>query len=167
MKKNKGFTLIELLVVIAIIGVLASVVLASLNSARNKAADVAVKSNLANARAQAEIFYDSNGNSYVGTADTATDVCYSTASVGTPAVKGINPNVLAATQASQGASGTVNITDATAENATGAGSGVCYSAAGTWVAQAPLKSSGYWCVDYTGTSEPNASLLAGGALKCP
>ncbi|MDZ4260226.1 MAG: type II secretion system protein, partial [Candidatus Sungbacteria bacterium] len=32
MKKNRGFTLIELLVVIAIIGVLASVVLASLNT---------------------------------------------------------------------------------------------------------------------------------------
>jgi len=71
--QNKGFTLIELLVVIAIIGILASVVLASLNSARDKGADAAIKSNLNNARAQAELFYDNHNRKYTGVCDSTTD----------------------------------------------------------------------------------------------
>lgn len=61
---KRGFTLIELLVVIAIIGILASVVLASLNTARDKGEDAAIKSNLNNIRAQAEIVYDDDGRTY-------------------------------------------------------------------------------------------------------
>ena len=67
MNTKKGFTLIELLVVIAIIGILSSVVLASLNTARGKGADAAVKEDLNNIRAQAEIVYDNaSPNSYAG-----------------------------------------------------------------------------------------------------
>lgn len=66
-KYSKGFTLIELLVVIAIIGILSSVVLASLNTARNKGSDAAAKAGFAQIRNQAEIYYDSQSSpSYTG-----------------------------------------------------------------------------------------------------
>lgn len=64
-KEEEGFTLIELLVVIAIIGILSSVVLASLNSARAKGSDAAVKSEVSSIKAEGAIFYDTN-NTYVG-----------------------------------------------------------------------------------------------------
>lgn len=46
LKQNKAFTLIELLVVVAIIGILASVIIASLNSAREKGKIATIKSTL-------------------------------------------------------------------------------------------------------------------------
>ena len=59
---SKGFTLIELLVVIAIIGVLSTVVLASLNSARTKAKNAAATSAFAQIEIAAQMDYNDNGN---------------------------------------------------------------------------------------------------------
>lgn len=134
-----GFTLIELLVVIAIIGILASVVLASLNTARNKGADAAIKSDVDSARAQAELYYDANGatNGY-------TNVC--TGSVGS--VKGI-----AAMKAAASSAGSASV--------------VCNSSASAWVLSAQLKSTTqYWCTDNTGTSTATSTQVAGTNTTC-
>jgi len=136
--KSKGFTLIELLVVIAIIGILSSVVLASLNSARDKGNDAAVKSNLSGARAQAELYYDSQ------TTRTYSGVCTASA-----ANNGISGAITAATNASTG----------TAD---------CDASATAWAADAPISVSGkYWCVDSTGFSGQRNSTKGATATACP
>ncbi|MBI4692289.1 MAG: prepilin-type N-terminal cleavage/methylation domain-containing protein [Candidatus Terrybacteria bacterium] len=59
-RKNKGFTLIELLVVIAIIGILSSVVLASLNNARKKARDARRVADLKQLQLALEMYFDTS-----------------------------------------------------------------------------------------------------------
>lgn len=61
---SRGFTLIELLVVIAIMGILSSVVLASINSARASARDALRLSDLRQLQSVLELFYQDNTNQY-------------------------------------------------------------------------------------------------------
>ncbi len=146
-RDTRGFTLIELLVVIAIIGILSSVVLASLNTARNKGADAAAKEQLATIRPQAEIYYDSNSN--YGT--NATTTCTSaTCAAGT----GMFSDPTVANQL-RGAYSTE-------------GSPVLYAAYSTgWAVAVQLKGGGAWCVDNTGASKATANIVAGTFTTTP
>ena len=141
--KQKGFTLIELLVVIAIIGILASVVLASLNSARAKGADAAVKANLANVRAQAELLYDGSNNYNA--------VCGANGTTQ-------NSVVAAAITAANTASGHTAVCGKPASGD-----------ASAWAISEELKSStgtSFWCVDSAGSSKATAATIAATDTVC-
>ena len=57
-KTGAGFTLIELLVVISIIGILATLVMANLNSARSRARDAERKSDMRNISTALRLYYN-------------------------------------------------------------------------------------------------------------
>ena len=59
---SRGFTLIELLVVIAIIGILATIVMVSLNTARAKARDARRISDVRQIQLALQMYYDSTGS---------------------------------------------------------------------------------------------------------
>ena len=149
-KKEQGFTLIELLVVIAIIGILSSVVLASLNTAREKGNQAALTSNLKTIQVQAELYYDGTGNQTYGVAKLPTAVC----SAGMFGDATINSALLAASSS---------------------GSGTTLCAIGvngqTWSASVQYKdATAIWCTDstgYAGTGKPTATMaLIGDATSC-
>ena len=82
-KAGKGFTLIELLVVVSLIGVLATLVLANFNAARQRGRDAQRKSDLRSLQAALRLYYNDHGKYPAGangvimgcgaTADTACD----------------------------------------------------------------------------------------------
>jgi prepilin-type N-terminal cleavage/methylation domain-containing protein len=154
--RSRGFTLIELLVVIAIIGILSAVVLASLNTARDKGGTAAVQSDLSTVQTQAEIYYGGTGNNSYGIAG-ATNSCAVAGSVfvaDTTVAKAIAAADLA------------NGTDATYGVVT------CNNSATAYAIQAGLPSgvgaanSRYWCVDSTGNAKPEAAAMVAGATAC-
>lgn len=148
---KRGFTLLELLIVVAIIGILASVVLAALNNARNKGADAGVKSNLANAIRQGEILY----NTRTANRDTYTNACTNGTVDGATAVGAF---VLAAARADGLSSVGYNNSPAASTSVA-----TCNDSATAWAAEVPLKTAGQmWCVDSTGASKQKSATIGAG-----
>lgn len=148
---KRGFTLIELLVVIAIIGILSSVVLSDLGTARSKGGDAAIKQTLSGAKTQAQLFNTTNG--------TFTGVCGSGGET-------IGDMILSAAKNLGQTAVVGSTTDAFAYNLDGSATGaaVCHEATDGWAAivsmKNPVATSSGWCVDYTGRSGEDTVLTA-------
>lgn len=138
--RSKAFTLIELLVVASIISLMASIVLASLTSARAKAVDSTIKGNMQTIRSVSEFYYDNHS-------DYGTPFVATTFYVGTCPNQGMfsDPKVQSAIAGSLALVGGTDAVPACAIGVNGQ----------SWSISVPLKTSGTWCVGSGGFAIAN------------
>lgn len=146
---KRGFTLIELLVVIAIIGILSSVVLASLNTARSRGTDAKIQSELRSIAVNAELYYDTSGN--YGSAASGASGCTTSGTM----FQTETPTNIKQIVASLNGVGT-------------AGSLVCQSNGTAYAVSKQLVSDSgkYFCIDSTGKATTTASSLGSSSYTC-
>lgn len=164
---KKGFTLIELLVVIAIIGILASVVLSSLNRARDKGKDAAIFAQLSNMRSQAELYFATNGNYGTGYTDLlmdtnpgGVDITPTTTTTLCDTAYTTSPAGIFTTGASSGGLAGI-VAGACTSGATSILASVNADPAEKWALMATgVTPSTYFCVDSAGASKTYASETA-------
>ncbi len=168
-KLNSGFTLIELLVVISIIGLLSSVILASLTSARNRGADAVIRQNLSQVARGAAIYYDTYGSYGTVSFTDTTDVAAPCASIaGGTNDNFLTPNtsiapavqIISSLRAAGNASNGGGLARATCRITTGSNGGFAISV--------PLKTNPnqHFCIDATGAPRIRTSAISGAGVTC-
>ena len=166
--KMKGFTLIELLVVITIIGILASIVVVNLNTARGRGQDVAVKEQMSQIRAAGELYYDGNNSSGTvryGYSDSPVASIRSGACNSTGTWSG---TLFAESDFQRSVAGITRNSASIPNCYLGTGS----TNAQSWAITADLRNeTGYWCVDSNGnamkiTTDSAAALTDGTGVMC-
>lgn len=137
MYRPRGLTLIELLIVLAIIGILAVVILAKLNDARDSGIDAKVKAELNILGKRGAVLYNELGNYH--------RVCGTGGETQTDTIAELITSIESRVD----------------------GVVVCNGTVDRFAVSSPLLAAQFWCIDSTGASREISAALAGGTMTCP